>query len=191
MMTTIINIAYAFQLPTGIEYVDREAITRPLYLEFHDQPIRAILSAIIAQFPAYHISFPGEVVLIDSPKSLQDPSNPFNKSIRDFSVAAADTQDASLTLVCELSKELGPQRFCGGSIATGQWGPLRINLQLQKARVYEILNAIVHENGDAIWIVMSPDSKLPQTKAGALWHIYPLRAPFQATVLDKLTNLVP
>jgi hypothetical protein len=191
MMTTIIDMAYAFQFPTGIEYVDREATTRPLYLEFHDQSIRAILSAIIAEFPAYRVSFSGEVVQIDSPKSLEDPSNPFNKSIRDFSVAAADTQDANLTLVCELSKELGPQRFCGGSTATGQWGPRRITLHLQNAKVYEILDAIVHENGDAIWIVMAPDSKLPQTQAGALWHIYPLHAPFQATVLDKLTNIVP
>jgi hypothetical protein len=191
MMTTIIDIAFEFQLPMGIEYVDREAITRPLYLEFHDQSIRSILRGIIAQGPAYRISFSGEVVQIDSPKSLQDPSNPFNRSIQDFSVTDVDTRNADLTLVCELGKDLGPQTFCGGSIATGQWGPRLITLHLQNSKVYEILDAIVHENGQAIWIVMAPDSKLPQTKAGALWHIYPLRAPFQATVLDKLTNLVP
>ena len=191
MMATIIDMAYQFQLPTGIEYVDREAITRPLFLEFHDQSIRTILTAIIAQFPAYRVSFPREVVQIYSPKSLENASNPFNRSIREFSVTAAETQDASVTLVCELGKELGPQRFCGGSIAFGQWGALRITLHLQNAKVYEILDAIVRENGDAIWIVMAPDNKLSQTQAGALWHIYPLRAPFQATVLDRLNNLVP
>jgi hypothetical protein len=191
MMTTVIDMAYAFQLPTGIEYVDREAITRPLFLEFHDQSVRAILSAIIAQFPAYRVSFPGGVIQIDSPKSLEASSNPFNKSIREFSVADVDTRDADLTLVCELGKELGPQTFCGGSIAVGQWGALKISLHLQNAKVYEILNAIVQENGEALWIVTAPDTELSKTKAGGLWHVYPLHPPFQVTVLNRLTNLVP
>src|SRR6202011_5143005 len=42
---------------------------------------------------------------------------------------------------------------CGGSLAVGQWDPLRISLHLHNVRVYEILNAIVAQNGRAIWTV--------------------------------------
>ena len=84
--------------------------------------------------------------------------------------------------------------MCGGSLATGQWGPLKITLHLQNAKVYEALNAIVAENGKAIWtVVVHPDelSKLQfsrPTMHWEPWYVYPLQRPFKADVLERLAH---
>lgn len=188
LLATVVDLAYEYQLPTGIEYVDREATTRPLDLEFRNESLRGILASVVAQFPQYRVAFLGETVQIYSPQAREDSSNLLNKPIKDFSVVAADTQDADSELFCSLSRELKAASFCGGSIAHGQWGPLKITLHLQNARVYEILNAIVQENGQAIWVVATSHERLSKMQQGGLWHIYPLQTSFKSVVLDVLTN---
>jgi len=83
---------------------------------------------------------------------------------------------------------LGLLPGCGGSLAVGQWDPLRITLHLHNARVYEILNAIVAQNGRAIWTVtVSNLASLPQ--CCGLWYIYPLQEPFKSVVSDRLVRM--
>ena len=57
LIATLVDLAYEYQLPMGIEYLDREAATRPIHLEFHDQPLRGILMAVVAQLPEYRVTF--------------------------------------------------------------------------------------------------------------------------------------
>src|SRR5215471_12807105 len=128
LISTVVDLAYEYQLPMGIEYVDRDATTRPLDLELHHESLRGILAAVVAQLPEYRVSFLGEVVQIYSPQAREDSSNMLNKLIRDFSVDTVDTRQADLELACSLSRELKAAAFCGGSIADGQWGLLKITL---------------------------------------------------------------
>jgi hypothetical protein len=115
----------------------------------------------------------------------EDPSNLLNNVIKDFGVSRVDTHEADFQLFCAVGHELGSQA-CGGSIAVGQWGPLKITLHLQNARVYEVLNAIVAENGNAIWTVMVRPDKLSKLRVGGIWYVYPLQQPFKAVVSDTL-----
>src|SRR5229473_3020357 len=45
LIASVLDLAYEYELPIGIEYVDR-ALTRPIKLEFHHDSVRGILVAI-------------------------------------------------------------------------------------------------------------------------------------------------
>jgi hypothetical protein len=189
LLTSLIDLAYEHELPMGIEYLDREAATRPINLELHNESVRGILLAIVQQVPEYKVSFSDGVVDVYAPKARQDPSNLLNKVIKNFTVSELDTHQADMELFCALTREVTPSAGCGGSIAIGQWGPLRLTLHLQNAKVFEIANAMTAQNGKAIWTVTAPPSNLSRIPVGGLWHIYPLEPPFREAVLDKLTRM--
>jgi len=188
LIASVLDLAYEYELPIGIEYVDR-ALTRPIKLEFHHDSVRGILVAIIQQAPGYRVAFSGGLLDIYAPSAREDPSNLLNKVIRNFAVTELDTHRADMELLCALARELVPPGGCGGSIAVGQWGPLKVTVHLQNAKVYEILNAIVAQNGKAIWTVLTPPDQLSKIQFGGLWHIYPLEPSFKNAVQDKLTSM--
>jgi hypothetical protein len=190
LVASVVELAFRYQLPMAIEYADPDATTRALNLQFHNESIRKILLTMIRQFPEYGISFSGGIVDVFAPKAREDPSNVLNKVIADFDVTQVDTHEADFQLFCAVSHEVGSQ-VCGGSIAGGQWGPLKITLHLQNAKAYEVLNAIVAENGNAIWTVMVRPEKLSKLQDGGIWYVYPLEQPFKAVVSERLARLHP
>lgn len=189
LITSVIDLAYQYELPTAIEYVDHDAITRPIDLQFRDESVRGILTAITLQIPEYRVSFSDGLVDVYAPKARENSANLFNKVINDFSVSELDTHRADMQLVCTLARELVPPGGCGGSIAVGQWGSLAITLHLHNATVFEILNAIVAQNGKAVWTVMAPPDKLSKIPFGGLWHVYPLDASYRSGVLERLSSI--
>jgi hypothetical protein len=190
LAATIVDLAFAYQLPTAIEYADRDATTRALNLQFRNESVRGILKTIIRQFPDYGVSFSGGIVDVFALKAREDSSNLLNKVVPDFAVTQVDTHEADFQLFCAVSREVGSQ-VCGGSIAIGQWEPRKITLHLQNAKVYEVLNAIVAQNGKAIWTVMARPEKLSKLQDGGIWYVYPLQQPFKAVVSERLANLKP
>ena len=59
---------------------------------------------------------------------------------------------------------------------------------MQNAKVYEVLNAIVAQNGKAIWAVTASPRKLSM-QTGGFWYIYPLQQPFQEGVVERLSRM--
>jgi len=190
LVSIVLDLAYEFQLPTGIEYVDHEATTRPINLELNNESVRGILLAIVQQVPEYKVSFSNGVVDIYVPKARGDSSNLLNKSIKNFAVSELDTGEANMELFCALSQEVAPPGVCGGNIEVGQWGPLRITVHLHNAKVHEILNAMAAQNGKAIWTVIAPPDRLSKIPVGGLWHMYPLEAPLRPAILERLRAVV-
>jgi hypothetical protein len=88
-----------------------------------------------------------------------------------------------------LVHETDSSRVCAASFAKGQWVPLTITLHLQNAKAYEILNAIVAQNGKAIWTLVVRPEKLSKLQFGGLWYVYPLQQPFKSVVLERLTRM--
>lgn len=101
-------MAFAYQLPTEIEYADLEASTQPLDLHFQNESVRGILQAITEQVPGYSVSFSSGVVDVFAARGREDPSNLLNKVIRDFAVEQVDTREADFQLFCALSHEVTP-----------------------------------------------------------------------------------
>jgi hypothetical protein len=190
LVATIVDLAFTYQLPTAIEYADRDATTRALNLQFRNESVRGILKTIIRQFPEYGVSFSGGIVDVFAVKGRGDSSNLLNKVIKDFAATQVDTHEADFQLFCAVSREVGSQ-WCGGSIAIGQWEPLKITFHLQNVKVYEVLNAIVAQNGKAIWTVMVRPEKLSKLQDGGIWYVYPLEQPFKAVVSERLASLKP
>jgi hypothetical protein len=84
---------------------------------------------------------------------------------------------------------MDPSRGCAGSLAIGQWPSVEITLHLQNAKVYEILNAIVAQNGKAVWTLMARPDALSKRQSANLWYVYPLQQPFKSTVLERLARI--
>ena len=55
--SSVVDLAYTYQLPMALECADRDATTRPLNLQFHNESVRRILEGIIRQSPAFRVSF--------------------------------------------------------------------------------------------------------------------------------------
>lgn len=123
-----------------------------------------------------------------APKARDDTSNLLNQTIKEFGVAGVDTHEADHALFRMLAHQLTPRRSVVGNLAIGQWGPTKISVHMRNAKVYEILNAIVAQNGRAIWTVLKPPEKL-STEVGDLWHIYPIDPPFKDGVLAQLSAI--
>jgi len=181
----IIELAYTYGLPAAIEYADRDAARRRLNLKFQDESIRGILDVLVQQTPEYRADFGEGLVDVYSPRARADSSNVLNRVIGDFAVTEKETREADFWLFCDLAWKLnkGP---CGGSLATGQWEPTRITLHLQNAKVYDVINAIVAENGKAIWTVTAPPDRMSKIQNGGSWYISPLECPFQADAVQRL-----
>jgi hypothetical protein len=161
---------------------------RPLNLEFHQKSFRGIVEAIVREDPQYRVSFSNGIVDIFSPMARKDSSNLLNKVMKDFSVTEMETRLADYQLFCAVVVQAAGSGGCAGSLAVGQWDPLRITLHMHNARVYEILNAIVAQNGRAIWIVTASNlASVPQ--CCGLWYIYPLEEPFKSVVSDRLVRM--
>lgn len=189
LVASVLDLAYEYELPMGLEYIDHDAVTRPIDLDLRGESVRGILVALVQQASEYRVSFSDGLVDIYSPKARDARSNLLNMVIKNFSVSSLDTRRADVELVCALAHQLVPPGGCGGSIAPGQWGQVKITLHMENARIYEVLNAIVAQNGKAVWFVMAPPEQLSKFPMGGLWHIDPLQPPFKAGVLDKLTDI--
>jgi hypothetical protein len=188
LVASVVELAFTYQLPTAIEYANRDATVWPLDMHFHNQSIREILESLVRQVPEYGVSFSSGVVDVYENQGRENPSNLLNKTIEDFTVTQMDTHDADFQLFCDLSRALGSQA-CAGSIAVGQWGPLKITVRLKNAKAYEVLNAIVAENGKAMWTVVVRPDKLSALQNGGIWYVYPLQQPFKAAVAERLASL--
>jgi hypothetical protein len=188
LVDSVIDLAYEYQVPMAIEYADWEATKRPLNLEFHEKSFRGIVEAIVREDPQYRVSFSNGIVDIFSPMAREDASNLLNRIMKDFSVTEMETRLADYQLFCAVVVQAAGSGGCGGSLAVGQWDPLRITLHMHNARVYEILNAIVAQNGRAIWTVTASNlASVPQ--CCGLWYIYPLEEPFKSVVSDRLVRM--
>jgi hypothetical protein len=189
LVACVVDLAYEYQLPMAIEYVDGDATKRSLNVHLHNQSLRQILEGIIRQSPKYRVDFSQGLVDIFNPESRGDASNPFNAVIRDFAVTKQETRQADSQLFCALNRQIDSSQFCGGSLAIGQWPSVQITLHLQDAKVYEILNAIVAQNSRAIWTLMVRPDELSKPQPSNLWYVYPLQPPFKSTVLERLARI--
>jgi hypothetical protein len=194
MADLALELAYNYQLPMGIEYATRDAVRAPVKLRLKNRNLRDIITALVSATPGFRVDFTAGLVDISFLEARLDPSNLFNSLIPQFDVNNMDTHNADAELLCSLAKQRNPLGACGGSIAIGQWGDRNITLHLRNRKVYEILNAIVAQNGRAVW---TPTVTVKNTASADtqflknFWYIYPLDEPFRQAALRRLELLFP
>jgi len=185
MAELAVLISYRYKLPMAIEYLDHNALRKPLHFKVKDQSVRQVIASIVGSVPGYQVDFSQGLVDIYSPAARSDTSNPLNMVVRKYDAEGLDTHIADTQLLCAIGRQINPNSGCGGSVAAGQWGNLKITLHLENKRVYEVLNAIVAQNGRAIWAPLAHPVG-PSRMMTNFWYIYPLDPPFQGSVLDRL-----
>lgn len=190
MAQIAVQMAFRYKLPMAIEHVDREAMQKPLNLKIIGQSVREVIAAVVDSVPGYSVDFSQGLVDIYSSAARADPSNPFNVKIPAYEVDGLDTHLADAELLCDIGRVLHGHSGCGGSVAGGQWGNRKITLHLENKRVYEILNAIVAQNGDALWTPIGASKMTSPLISGNFWYIFPLRPPFQGLVSERLAKLL-
>jgi hypothetical protein len=183
-----IRLAYQHRLPMAFECVDQDALRKPLRLQLKAHSLRHVIVAVVASFPEFRVDFSQGIVDVYCPAARQDSSNPFNTLIPRYDVEGVDTHFADAQLLCAISALHGGG--CGGSVAGGEWGSLTLTLHLANKRVYEILNAIVAQNGQALWVPIAPPAK-PSPMSMNFWYIYPLDPPFEGSAIGGLEAFVP
>lgn len=183
MAELAVQMACRYKLPMAIEYLDHNALRKPLHLELKDQSVHQVIASIVGSLWEYRVDFSQGLVDIYSPSARSDASNPFNIVIRRYDVEGLDTHFADAELLCVMGRQANPHAGCGGSFAPAQWGSLKITLHLENKRVYEILNAIVAQNGRAIWTPLAQPVGRSRMMRN-FWYIYPLDPPFQRAVLE-------
>jgi hypothetical protein len=189
LIQNVLDLAYRYELPSGIEYIDKRALNQPIQRKFENASVREILEDLVLQTPGYQVDFSHGIVDVFVPSERSNPSNLLNQVIPEFKVTAQDTDAANVELTCALVYKLNPSDSCTSSAPNGQFGSSRITLHLQNAKIYEIVNAIVAQNGKAAWTVIAPPSSLTDAHFSDLWHIYSLRPPFKEAILGKLSSL--
>jgi len=191
LVENVLSLACQYQLPLGVEYLDRGAVSQRLRLQLRGKPVREILLSVVAQAPQYRLGFSGGCVQLYSPRARADPSNLLNAVVDNFQVSGVDPQVASAAAFEALVHETAPKTSVVESTALGTLGPPTMTLHLKKAKVYEILDTIVANHGAAVWVVRVPPDKLSTLK-GTLWYIYPLQPPnWREAVLGDVTSLFP
>lgn len=186
----LLGLAFKYRLPMAIEYVDQEASTRPTKVALRNATVGQVLATIVAKMPGYALTTSEGLVDVYSPHAREDPSNELNFTVKNYNVDGVDTLQASADLSCAMGREMHPPRGCFVSIARGQWGPLRITLHVREAKVYQILNRIVAQNGSAVWTVLQPPGRM-NSRGQSLWQVCPLEPGFKQTAIERLKGLFP
>jgi hypothetical protein len=190
MADLAVQMAYNYKLPMAIENVDSDALHKPLHLKLKGQTVRQVLAAVVGSLPGYMLDCSQGMADVYSPTARRDPSNPFNTVINRYDVEGVDTHFAGAQLLCDIGRQLHGHSGCGGSIASGQWGDITITLHLRGKHVYEILNAIVAQNGEALWTPITPPKVSTTLITGNFWYIYPLDPPFEKSAIGRLQELL-
>lgn len=194
MVDLLLMLAYRYKLPMDFEYITNDALRRPLRFRTGPRTVRGLIAALAALAPGYSADFSHGLVEIYSPEARLDSSNPFNLVVAEYRVHGVDTETADNTLLCTLGQQLHPGSGCGGSTSGGQWGSTKISLEMNNAKVFEILNAIVAQNGRAVWTPIRSTTTSAERGRRYLtnfWDIYPLDPAFEKSAAERLKALFP
>lgn len=195
MTDAVLALAYEHRLPLALECVTSDAVQKPLDVRLRGQNVRNLIAVMTASVPGCRVDFSHGLVDVYSANARTVPSDPFNTVLPEYHVTGLPTDLAEMMLFCTLGRQLYPRSAgCGGSTAGDQWGHVKISLVMRNAKVYEILNAIVAQNGEAVWTPI----RTSKTTAGpsrdyltSFWSIYPLDADFERSVAAGVRALFP
>jgi hypothetical protein len=56
-LDVLLDLSYRYKIPMGIEYLNRDAVRRPLTIKLAKGSARQVISATVAQLPEYAVDF--------------------------------------------------------------------------------------------------------------------------------------
>jgi hypothetical protein len=184
---SFLNLVCGYKLPAALEYVDKDAIQRPLSLTVRKAPLRDVIRALVAKLPEYRVTFVDGTVDVYSPQARRDPNNLLNTVIPAFSVNYESLNGASTELASLLRAQITPGVGLIGNVLESPDEP-KITLNLRNKPVREILCAIIEANGSAVWAAVVPPERLSDPRV-QLWAVYPLGYSFCDSLFARLQKM--
>jgi hypothetical protein len=181
----LLDLAYRYKLPLGIEYINQQVVADRSTLKFSSQTLREVISSMVARVPGYRVDFSGGLVDVYSTAGRRDASNTLNIIIPDFSVREVDLGFANFKVAEALQRTASPDAMFAGDFIGAKFGRGKITLHLQGKRVYEILNAVIAEDGGGVWLAVVPPAGL-RARGPHVWRVYALDAPLRSVALDQV-----
>jgi hypothetical protein len=188
----LFDLADRYKVPLGVEYLDARLMRHPVSLRLENITVATAFEALVKPLQEYQVDYSHGLVEVYSPKARRDPSNILNMTISRFQVAHVNAMDASLQLEEEVFARLNPGVGFGGDYAYGANAPTqpKVTLDLNDRKVYEILNAIVAADGEAMWLVRVPPEGLSFFNWNR-WSIHGLDPAGKEPILASLRELFP
>lgn len=188
----LIEVARHFEIPMGIEWVNRTNCPAP-HSPLANQPtVRELIRSILKDAPSYKLEVKAGVINIFDQSVKHDPRNFLNIRIPEYHVDKENIFGAQALLRFSIHKALNRELYQSGSNGGYGYGFPRtdtfdiknISFSSENASVRDILNSIVSANGNALWIVEPTPSRMMKaqpffaqdesgTNVDFVWRIVP------------------
>lgn len=165
-------------IPLGIEYIDEEALQRPITVKVGAATVGQVLGAILKQEPGYSWSVNAGVIDVSHSGVPAGSANLLNRILPDYSIPSLSITEAGVMLDRDLYDSLHPgsQGFAGSY--AGDILPLRVGpLSMRNVTVRQALNRIVGQAKDAAWVVQVKPTGLRGLPSYGLWKIVQYQSP--------------
>lgn len=144
-------------VPMAIEYLNADALTKPLTIRIGPATVGQVLGALIQGFDGYSIRAAGRTAVISSTHIPTGRADVLDYLLPEFVVRRGTLMEVNNALCMTADRHLHPG--AGGYVGTfppgkteKQIGPFK----LQSVTVKEVLNRLVSDYQDAAWIGQVP-----------------------------------
>jgi hypothetical protein len=172
LLDALIRLGQETRTPLGIEYIDREALEKPVTLSLVNITVQRALETLLSAQKGYVFTVRDGVVDISHSGVPAGSRNLFSHVIAEFSAPRCSVQVASNLLRMELIVDLAPStRGFAGEFDPGNPNMLVGPLKLRAVTVRDVLNRIVATSGKCAWIAQVRPENLDAMPSYGLWTI--------------------
>jgi hypothetical protein len=165
------------QVPLGIEYVDRDALEKPISHDFRNATIGEIVRALLGGTGGYTWRVRDGVLNI-AHQSTAAPGNLLDRVLPDFEISKCSVGTASAALYFALYRDLHPEvTGYAGEFDPGNPDNVIGPLKLRNTPVRHVLNLLANGSKKRAWIVRVPPGHLDQLPPDGLWTIIEYENP--------------
>lgn len=163
----LIELAQYYKLPMGIEWIYSPDQGVPFISLKAPTTVKAMIIKIVQQEPGYVLEIKDGVINIGSKSLSANPYDFLNLRVPEYRVDKVNVFGAEAQLRLTIDRTLHPERYLGGSNGGYGYGPDRhdgfdiknISFSRKQISVREVLDEIIRQNGNALWVVELNPSK--------------------------------
>lgn len=193
LIQTLFIVARKYNLPMGIEKVDRSALQKPIVVQLEQGTVKQLLDACISEVSGYAWVEQSETINVFGINEFSSPKNLLNTVIPHFEVNDESLPTANYKLrnvleglwLSQRHKQTNPQGMIGSYPFNPSHVDARVTINIDRATVREILNQMVSPfRGAFIWITRVTPEHLSLLPKAGLWQIVGSETEDPTSLLD-------
>lgn len=156
----LIEVAQRFKIPMAIEWLEAKSEAAKATLNFKGGSVLDLIKTIVQQSPEHQVLNEGRILYIYPPAVAAHQFNFLNLRIDDYEVNEESLYGAEFELRICINAKLYPELYKNGYVGGFGGAPDDLFMKVQNITlsgrdltIREILNRIIEESGNALWIV--------------------------------------